>query len=75
MITKEIIQKYKEAKKKTALHSITIEPGDKKELGKYAERFNISLALLIRIIIKEFLKGQSIGDDPNVWKGWLGSTI
>lgn len=58
MITKEIIQKYKEAKKKTALHSITIEPGDKLGLEKHAENFNISLALLIRIIIKEFLKEQ-----------------
>lgn len=58
MITKEVIQKYKEAKKKTALHSITIEPEDKLGLEKHAEDFNISLALLIRIIIKEFLKEQ-----------------
>ena len=58
MITKEVVQKYKEAKKKTALHSITIEPEDKTNLEKFADNFNISLVLLIRIIIKEFLKEQ-----------------
>ncbi|KKM65936.1 hypothetical protein LCGC14_1486250 [marine sediment metagenome] len=50
MITKEVIQKYKEVKKKTALHSDTIEPGGKKKLGELAKKFNISLALLIRDI-------------------------
>ncbi len=50
MNTKEIIQKYKEVKKKTTLRSITIEPGEKRELGKHTKKFNISLTLLIRDI-------------------------
>ncbi|MBA7673615.1 hypothetical protein ES703_81818 [subsurface metagenome] len=62
MITKEVIQKYKKAKKKAALHSITIEPEDKVDLEMYAEKFDINLALLIRIIIKEFLKEQKKGE-------------
>ena len=59
MIKREVIQKYKEAKKKTVLHSFTIEPEEKTNLEKFAEKFSISLALLIRIIIKEFLKEQN----------------
>jgi len=62
MITKEVIQKYKKAMKKAALHSITIEPEDKVDLEMYAETFDINLALLIRIIIKEFLKEQKKGE-------------
>jgi len=61
MITKEIIQKYKKAKTKTVLHSITIEPEDKVNLEKHAEGLNINLAFLIRIILKEFLKEQNKG--------------
>ena len=58
MITQELIERYKQAKKKTILHSITIEPEDKGNLERIASRFNIRLAELIRIIVKEFLKDQ-----------------
>lgn len=61
MISKNIIEKYKESKEKKLLISGYIDEKDKKQLQKLAKEHKISFNEVLRITIKEFLKGGKSG--------------
>jgi antitoxin component of RelBE/YafQ-DinJ toxin-antitoxin module len=60
MTFKDIINQYKNFKKTTSFLSVLIDTSDKKLLERVSNDYNISLSELVRIIIKEFLKGESL---------------
>lgn len=58
MITKEIIEEYKKSKNLDFQINFLINKEDKEDSDKKAKDLDITTSSLVRILIKEFLKGD-----------------
>lgn len=65
MLTKKTLEEYKKSKKLDFNLNFLINKQDKQNLAIIANKNDISMSELIRILIKEFLKEQKDKKDDN----------